>query len=140
LKKAFITSLVAICMVTVLSTGASAHGNVTPQPVDTTGLKSLGEEWLESNPFRGDKKAIEIGEHGYSSNCAGCHGLHAVSGGLAPDLRELEAGDEGDEWFIQRTRRGVIRNGKVYCPKFEGIMNQEAMWAIRTWLESLANH
>ncbi|MCW9035063.1 MAG: cytochrome c-550 PedF [Alphaproteobacteria bacterium] len=140
MKKAVIKILCVIGFVAVTSTAAFAHGNVTPQPVDTTGLKSLGEEWLESNPFRGNKKAIEIGEHGYSSNCAGCHGLHAVSGGLAPDLRELEEGADGDEWFIMRARNGVIRNGKVYCPKFEGIMSQEAMWAIRTWLESLQTH
>jgi len=137
LKKSVVTSLFAIGLAAMTATAVLAHGNVTPQPVDTTGLEALGEEWKEANPYRGNEKAREIGDHGYAANCAGCHGLHGVSGGMAPDLRELEVGDDGDEWFIERVRKGVIRNGKVYCPTFEGILSQEAMWAIREWLESV---
>jgi hypothetical protein len=35
------------------------------------------------------------------------------------------------------TRKGVSRDGRVLMPKYEGVMSQEAMWAIRTWLESV---
>ena len=119
---------------------AWAHGNVTPQPVDTTGLKALGEIWVTENPYRADKalydKAIEIGEPGYESNCAACHGLHAVSGGMAPDLRELDAGKAGDEWYIGLTRRGIMRNGVSKMPAYEGTVSQEAMWAIRSYIET----
>lgn len=114
-----------------------AHGNVQPQPVDTTGLKPLGKEWLDTNPFRGNPKAIEIGESAYTQNCARCHGLEAISGGMSPDLRMLPPGDEGDEYFLPITRKGVVRNGVTYMPAFEGILNQEAMWAIRSWLETI---
>jgi cytochrome c-550 PedF len=113
---------------------AFGHGSVTPQPVDTKGLEALGSEWLEENPYKGNKTAIEIGEHAYSENCARCHGLGAVSGGIAPDLRYLEDGIDGDEWFMERIRGGAVRNGNVYMPPFEGILNQEAMWAIRAYL------
>lgn len=122
------------CALAVLAFG---HGNVTPQPVATEGLKPLGEEWLEENPYIGNKKAIEIGEHAYAENCARCHGLGAISGGIAPDLRFLEEGLEGDEWFMERIRNGAVRNGNVYMPPFEGVMNQEAMWSIRAWLITL---
>lgn len=115
----------------------SAHGDVQPQAVDTTGLDPLGEEWRETNPFRDNKKAIEIGESAYTQNCARCHGLAAVSGGMSPDLRTLPPGDEGDEFYMPVTRKGVIRNGITYMPAFEGVMNQEAMWAIRSWLETV---
>ncbi len=114
-----------------------AHGNVQPQAVDTTGLKPLGKEWLDTNPFRGNPKAIEIGESAYTQNCARCHGLEAISGGMSPDLRMLPPGDEGDEYFLPVTRKGVVRNGVTYMPAFEGILNQEAMWAIRSWLETI---
>jgi cytochrome c-550 PedF len=114
-----------------------AHGNVQPQPVDTTGLKPLGKEWLDTNPVRGNPKAIEIGESAYTQNCARCHGLEAISGGMSPDLRMLPPGDEGDEYFLPVTRKGVVRNGVTYMPAFEGILNQEAMWAIRSWLETI---
>ncbi|HAI97910.1 MAG: cytochrome c-550 PedF [Cycloclasticus sp.] len=114
-----------------------AHGDAQPQAVDTSGLESLGDEWLETNPYSGNEQAIKIGEAGYTSNCARCHGLGAVSGGISPDLRELESGEEGDEWFMYRVRSGAIRNGVTYMPPFEGLINQEAMWAIRSWIETI---
>ena len=114
-----------------------AHGDVQPQAVNTDALEQLGEEWLIENPYIGDEKAIEIGASAYNSNCARCHGLEAVSGGIAPDLRELHNTDD-DEYFIGRARNGVQRNGVTYMPKFEGILSQEAMWAIRAYLVSIS--
>lgn len=117
---------------------AFGHGSVTPQAVDIDGLKLLGDEWVEENPYStDDKKAVEIGAFAYSENCARCHGLDAVSGGVAPDLRYLEAGIDSDEWFMERIRGGAVRNGNVYMPPFEGVLQQEAMWAIRTYILSL---
>ncbi len=114
-----------------------AHGDVTPQAVDVSTLKPLGEEWLVTNPYRGDKEAIRIGDSAYNQNCARCHGLGAISGGIAPDLRFLPIDDDTDEYFIGRVRNGVTRNGAVYMPPFEGTLQQEAMWAIRAWLETV---
>lgn len=122
------------------TSGAMAHGDVTPQAVDTSGLPELGDEWEESNPFRDDEKykarAIEIGSSAYNQNCARCHGLEAISGGIAPDLRYLEEDYEGDEWFIERVTNGAVRDGKVYMPKFVGTISQEGLWAIRTYFDS----
>jgi cytochrome c-550 PedF len=114
-----------------------AHGDVVPQPVDTTGLEKLGETWRDSNPYRGNPRAIEIGASAFNQNCARCHGLGAVSGGIAPDLRYLEKGDAGDEWFKERVTNGSIRNGVTYMPKFGEALGQEALWAIRSWLETV---
>ncbi len=116
-----------------------AHGDVIPQAVDVSGLPALGETWLETNPYTGNERAIEIGSSAYNQNCARCHGLDAISGGIAPDLRELEVGPFGDEWFMERVRNGAIRNGITYMPAFappSGPLSQEAMWAIRAWLET----
>ncbi len=116
---------------------AFSHGDVTPQAVDTTGLAPLGKEWREVNPYLGNKTAIRIGDSAFNQNCARCHGIGAVSGGIAPDLRYLPAGAEGDEIFLQRIRHGSTRDGRVYMPPFEGTLSQEAMWAIRSWLETV---
>lgn len=116
---------------------ALSHGNIAPQPVDTTGLAPLGEAWLETNPYRGQKLAVEIGHHAYNMQCARCHGLEAISGGLAPDLRSLDKGDDGDKEFLPPVRHGVYRDGRALMPKYEGIVSQEAMWAIRSWLETV---
>ena len=70
---------------------ALAHGDVTPQAVDTHELPSLGEPWQAENPFRANEVAVRIGSSAFNQNCARCHGLEAISGGIAPDLRRLDA-------------------------------------------------
>ena len=120
----------ALCGVALLAgQRVLAHGDVTPQPVDTTGLDPLGEDWREVNPYRCNAVALKIGASGYNQNCARCHGLQAVSGGLAPDLRYLDKADEGDKWFIGRIRHGYTQNGLTKMPAFEGVISQEAMSA-----------
>jgi cytochrome c-550 PedF len=121
----------------VVAGAASAHGDVVPQPVDTGNLKKLGSTWLDSNPYRGNAEAISIGKAAFAQNCARCHGIDAVSGGIAPDLRKLPGQDEGDPIFQERIRHGSVRNGVTYMPSFEGILAQEAAWAIRSWLETV---
>jgi cytochrome c-550 PedF len=130
-------AIVGAVLISVAAQQVFAHGDVTPQAVDTTGLKPVGSEWLKSNPYRKDKTAITIGSSAYNQNCARCHGLGAISGGIAPDLRYLPLGDEGDEIFLNRIRHGAVRDGRVYMPPFEGIFSQEAMWTIRSWLETV---
>ncbi len=121
---------------------ALAHGDVTPQKVETKGLAPLGEEWVEENPYRAPgedhDKAVEIGASAYNQNCARCHGLEAISGGIAPDLRELEASYDGDEWYKERVINGAVRDGAVYMPRMADYLSQEALWAIRTYIESEA--
>jgi cytochrome c-550 PedF len=125
------------------TTLAFAHGDVTPQAVDTTGLPVTGEEWLIENPYRAEdvgvdtwKLAIEVGASGYNQNCARCHGLEVVSGGLAPDLRYLEAEEYGDEWYMERFIYGYTQNGTTKMPAFGDLLGQDAAWAIRTYIET----
>ena len=129
---------------------ACAHGDVTPQSVDTKDLPALGDQWRAENPFRKNDKAIKIGTSAYNQNCARCHGLEAISGGIAPDLRKLDNDcsalkddkkkaaciKEIDDYYLGSVRRGKVRNGAVYMPPFEGILNQEAMWSIKAYLET----
>jgi len=133
-----------LAIATIAAAGlASAHGDVNPQPVDTEGLPATGDEWLIENPYRTEAvgedvwaKALQIGASGYSQNCARCHGLEVVSGGLAPDLRFLEAEEYGDEWYIERFRTGYTQNGTTKMPAFGELLGQDAAWAIRTYIET----
>ncbi|WP_417205817.1 cytochrome c-550 PedF [Antarctobacter sp.] len=123
------------------ATVALSHGDVAPQPVNTDALPDVGEEWLTENPFRAMdaevyRTAIEIGASGYNQNCARCHGLEVISGGLAPDLRFLEAEEYGDEWFMERFRTGYTQNGVTKMPAFGELLGQKAAWAIRTYVEA----
>jgi cytochrome c-550 PedF len=135
------------------SLSAQAHGDVVPHSVDTSSLPQLGEKWLDSNPYstgEAHKEALRIGSSAYNQNCARCHGLEAISGGISPDLRKLDSdcmglGDavkklacfqEINDYFVSTVRRGRARDGRVYMPPFEGILTQEAMWSIKTYLET----
>ena len=135
-----VRSFAVIIGLLAVSRVAWAHGDVVPQAVDTTGLPSLGSDIQPENPYRDTPDydlAKQIGDHAFNQNCARCHGLGAVSGGIAPDVRYLVPGDD-DGYFITRVMTGSIRNGVTYMPPFEGVLTQEAIWAIRSWLDTVA--
>lgn len=146
-------ALYALCLpllVTSFWLGGNAlgHGDTAPQPVDTGKLPKLGEtNWLETDPFRTGEhhdEAVRVGSRGYNANCARCHGLEAISGGIAPDLRAMTRDCAGDAdcindmegYYLETIRKGRVRDGRVYMPPFEGILSQEAMWAIWTYVET----
>jgi len=126
----------AMLAVAAASPVVHAHGDVTPQAVDVSTLKPLGDQKLDENPYRGDKEAIRIGTSAYNQNCARCHGLEVISGGIAPDLRKLPIDKETDIYFRDSVLRGKVRNGAVYMPPFEGILSPEAIWALRSYIET----
>lgn len=132
---------------------AWSHGDVVPQSVDTSTLPQLGPKWRDANPYAtgdGHKEALRIGTSAYNQNCARCHGLDAISGGISPDLRKLDSECSGladaskkemcfneiSEFYAATVRRGRVRDGRVYMPPFEGTLTQEAVWAIKTYLET----
>jgi cytochrome c-550 PedF len=109
--------------------------------VDNAGLPDVGEEWLTENPYRAADhevwtRAIEVGESAFTQNCARCHGLGAISGGLAPDLRMLQAADYDDEWFAERFQEGATQDGITKMPSFGDLLSQKTAWAIRTYIET----
>jgi len=143
-------SLIAVLLAAALQASAWAHGDVTPQAVDTSSLPKLGDSWRAENPFRKNDAAVKVGTSAYNQNCARCHGLEAISGGIAPDLRKLDnecatmkdaakknaCVKEIDDYFASTVRKGRTRNGAVYMPPFEGTLNQEAVWSIKAYLET----
>ncbi len=130
----------------------SAHGNVTPQGADSSNMPKIteGDEaddgWVFQNPYRhaGEEMKTEIvqfGESAYANNCAGCHGLHAQSGGINPDLRMLDPESiEDDEWYVERLRfgssKGMPALGGIPEGQDEPILDQETLWAIKTYVEA----
>lgn len=113
-----------------------AHGEVSAQLVDTSTLPKLDSDLVLPNPYRGNKEAIRIGSSAYNQNCARCHGLEVESGGIAPDLRKLDLDRDTDMYFIQSVLHGKHRNGVTYMPPFEGILSQQAIWAIKSYIET----
>lgn len=134
-----------------VSLKAFAHGDVTPHPIDTTGLQPIAQESAAANPYRGNEKAIAIGAEGYMHNCAGCHGLNAVSGGVAPDLLalakdcvDMKSKDQqaaclkdSDEYFKDITLHGKKNGeGRFTMPAYGSVFTEEAVWAVKTYLDA----
>ncbi len=151
--RSLLAPLMASLLLGAASTAALAHGDVVPQAVDTRTLPQLGTKWREDNPYSSGpahQEALRIGTSAYNQNCARCHGLEAISGGVAPDLRKLDADCTGmanaekkkaclvemQDYYQATVRHGRVRDGRVYMPPFEGILSQEAVWSIKTYLES----
>jgi len=133
----------AVVLVGTLSAVFAAGPPIGISPVDTGNLPSSGDVWLTENPYRAEtagvevwEEAVEVGASGYNQNCARCHGIEGVSGGLAPDLRYLEAEEYGDEWYAERFREGYTQNGTTKMPAFDEQLGQDAAWAIRTYIET----
>lgn len=149
LKK--IPSLIVTLFLLSVAFEAHAHGDVTPHPVDTSSLDPLGAEWIVPNPYRGNEKAVAVGAVGYLHNCAGCHGLNAISGGVAPDLLKLDNEcldlasklkqaaclKDADVYFKDLTLNGKKNGeGRSTMPGYAGVFTQEAVWAIRAYVDS----
>lgn len=113
-----------------------ARADEAPVAVDTQGLPKLGDTWLTKDPFVGNQTAISVGASAYNQNCARCHGLEMISGGIAPDLRHVPTDQEGDDLFIERMHKGAQRNGMTLMPVFNGLLPQETLWAIRAYMVS----
>ena len=144
--------LLAVMAMTGFASHCLAHGNVTPQGADSSNMPPItdGDEsengWVFENPYRDlDDKTkadvIEFGESAYANNCAVCHGLHAQSGGINPDLRELDPDSfEDDEWYVERLRFGSAKGmpalGGIPEGQAKPILDQETLWAIKTYVEA----
>lgn len=113
-------------------------------------LPPLGAAWRTENPYRGDARAVLAGEALYRANCQRCHGEEASGRGPAPTLQLIgrfcrRVGDAGlkrrcladaDEHFRRSVLKGKVLLGVEHMPPWEGILPQEAVWALRSYVES----
>ncbi len=151
--KLSLTKLGAMVLLLGVNTAVWAHGDVLPQAVDVSSLPPAKNE--ARNPYVQDPKvfaeAVRVGASAYAQNCARCHGIDAVSGGIAPDLRYLEADchsmasdsaknaclAEIEEYFANTVLQGRTRDGRVYMPPFKEVFGMEAIWAINAYVKSV---
>lgn len=128
---------------------ASSNEQAVRIDVDTGALAALGNVLREENPYRGDARAAAVGEGAFGQACARCHVL-ASSGGIGPDLRMLNAfcrriADaamreaclrDQDHYFMKTVLDGKTIVGVTHMPAWRGFLSQEAIWAIRSYIES----
>ena len=97
----------------------------------------------EQNPLPATAENIHRGQEVFSSYCAACHGLDGqatgvpFAGAMSPPIPELnsprvQAYTDGQlKWVITN---GISPSG---MPAAKGILRDEEMWAIVTWLRHL---
>ncbi|WP_334157345.1 c-type cytochrome [Oryzomicrobium sp.] len=135
------------------SAPAQAYEVVRPD-VDLSALPPLGDAWRDDNPYRGNPVAVAAGRQVFNQACAQCHGSDADprQGMPAPDLRPLHrfcqripspelkgaCMRDNDAFFATSVRFGKVRVGVVHMPPWQGILPQEAVWAVQAFIESVA--
>lgn len=113
---------------TLASKIAFAHGDVTPQPIDASELKHLGKDRSAKIHIAVILRRSPSALPATTRTAPAVTELEVISGGIAPDLRYLETGKSGDEWFLERIRHGKKNSeGTTIMPAFEGVFTQEAM-------------
>ena len=88
----------------------------TDKPLPVVGERTFAKP-LTPADYVPDSKAVERGQHLYTSTCNWCHGAGAVSGGYAPDLRASAAALD-IETFKKIVQEGALApNGMPKFPK-----------------------
>ena len=106
---------------------------------------------VPGNPYRGDPAAIEPGHQAYNTHCASCHGMNASQPTPdAPDLRRLNSFcnrlrepalkthclSDVDTHFLNSVHEGKVRAGVRYMPAWKGVLSDQTVWRIRSFIES----
>lgn len=143
--------LVAVLLLLASALLPAAAYEVTKPQVDTSPLPASAQSWAEHNPLRGNAEAIRIGQSAFNQVCAQCHGPDAnASRSPAPDLRRMGLGcrrvqdaalrqrceSDADYFFVKSVRQGKQKFGITHMPPWEGILEPEVVWAIRTFVEN----
>lgn len=135
---------------TQTQTQQASHEKAHAVNVDTGALPRLGSEWRETNPYRGNPQAAEIGRLVYEQACARCHGAQAGGDGGAPDLRRIDGTcrriadttlrarcqADVDDFFRRSVLYGKLKVGILHMPPWQGFLSQEEVWAARTYIET----
>ena len=136
----------------LLSGVAPANELPVPVSVDLGDLPRLGKTLLKTNPYRGNRRAVEVGDSAFHQACARCHGTEANPVGSlpAPDLRQLNRAcrpiadaelktrcmADNDQFFAKSVREGKVVVGVAHMPRWQETLDQETIWAIQTYIEA----
>ncbi|MGD8478259.1 MAG: c-type cytochrome [Burkholderiales bacterium] len=97
---------------------------------------ALGADDALVNPYAGREDIVEEGGSLLNQYCSHCHGPYAVQGERPRDLRRLNAryGEYAISTFYTTTHQGRPQKG---MPSWEGILDDDTLWKIYTFLQSV---
>lgn len=133
------------------ASAAPPAGLVLPTALIQT-LPPLGPDWRVDNPYRGDARVAAVGRVLFNATCARCHGVDGdATRHIGNDLRQLDGFcharvrhpearahciRDQDDFFKLSVLEGKQRVGVTHMPAWKGVLSQEAIWSLRTYLES----
>lgn len=145
-----------LCMAALLLACATAWAQdlsmqALPPKTDLSGLAPLGDKWLDTNPYRGNAEVVATGRALFNESCAVCHGTDGNPANQpGPNLLRLHRGcqkvddaellkrclSDVDHYFTKSVRHGKRVLDVQHMPPWEGVMSQEGVWAIKSFIEA----
>ncbi|MGB8491869.1 MAG: cytochrome c [Bacteroidales bacterium] len=132
LKKALISSAVAIISFLILTATAGAQEKPKPWEVPAN-FKSM------KNPIAKSEASNKAGMALYNKNCASCHGKAGLGDGVKARMLKEFPGDfataafqdqtDGEHFYKTRTGRGEM-------PKYEGKLSDNDIWNIVNFMRT----
>lgn len=133
--------------------GTAKEDDLVIPVYDAEALPKVGPEWLDRNPYRGQPSAPSVIAQGrviFNQTCSRCHGPDADGSLAAPDLRligracqrvpepdlKIRCQSDADAFFAQSVRYGKVRVGITHMPPWDKTLSQEAIWALRSFVET----
>jgi mono/diheme cytochrome c family protein len=102
------------------------------------GIAAQGEDVKPQllNPLEGRSDVVEDGRSLFSQYCSHCHGQYAVQGERPRDLRRLKLryGNGAAAVFYETINSGLLDRG---MPAWKGVLSDDAMWRIFTFLQTV---
>lgn len=121
-KKIFISSLVAVMGLSLVTMNATAQ----PKPWDApANFKSM------KNPVAASEASNNAGKVLYTKNCASCHGKAGLGDGVKARMLKDFPGDFSKPAFQSQTDGEHFyktKTGKGEMPKYEGKMSDDEIW------------
>jgi mono/diheme cytochrome c family protein len=98
-----------------------------------------------SNPLSDDPEMIAEGEVLYQANCSSCHGFTGKGDGTAasgleprPENLAQNQSDLSDAYLFWRiSEGGLIKPFNSLMPAWKGLMNEEKIWQVVSYLRNL---
>lgn len=134
-------TMVATALLTACS--VSPPGKFEAKFITTAKHRVMVGEKKKANPLASDAETIARGKQSFSAYCVACHGLDGQNTGvpfaqsMSPPVANLASPEV--QSYTDGQLHAVIRDGirPSGMPASEGILNDDEMWAIVTFLRHL---
>lgn len=122
---------------------AAGNGHAAEEELETVEVPAPYKGM--TNPFAGDAAAAEAGKAIYQTNCASCHGDTGQGDGPAgqaldpkPTNLAAKVPEQADDFLFWRiSEGGAMEPFNSAMPAWKGVLSEEQIWQVITYLRTL---